>query len=81
MLQVNDLMENGFVRDTYEFIVSFVMQEGFSPTHREIAQALDTGTYNVSWALKELEKNGYIQRVKGKPRTIKLCHYRVVEAL
>ena len=64
-------------RGTLDFIVSYVRDHGFPPTIREIADSC--GGVQVQAAvdrLRALERKGYISRVMGSPRTI-----RVLEAV
>lgn len=81
MLKTNDIMEDQFAQEMYEYIVHYMSNAGFSPTQVEIMEHLGVSRYSTQWMLKELEKGGYISRKKGKPRAIRLCHYKLVEIL
>jgi repressor LexA len=57
----------------YEFIVRGIEAEGMPPTNREIGRALGMpSTGHVNHHLSMLEKKGWITRVPGKSRGIKI---------
>ena len=63
-------------RGTLDFIVEYVRGHGYPPTVREIGAACGgVRTQAVVDRLTALERKGYISRVMGSPRTI-----RVLEA-
>jgi repressor LexA len=67
-------------RDVYEFLISFSKQHGYPPTMQEIAEHLGvTGNVGVIKHLNALEKKGYITRIAGSSRGIrvtpKATHY------
>lgn len=56
-----------------EFLRSFINENGYAPTVREIQLGLGTGsTSGIHLQLDNLAKAGYIKREKGKRRTIEL---------
>ena len=60
-------------RKMYELIVRAIEAEGMPPTNREIGRELDMpSTGHVNHHLSMLEKKGWITRVPGKSRGIKL---------
>jgi repressor LexA len=60
-------------RRMYEFIVSYMKQEGMPPTNREIGREMQiASTGHVDYHLTMLEKKGLIARQPKKSRGIKL---------
>lgn len=60
-------------RSVYEFIESYIMQKGYGPTVREIAEAVHLSSPStVHVHLKTLEEKGYIVRDSLKSRSIAL---------
>lgn len=55
-----------------EAIEWFINENGYSPTHRELAELLDCDTRPIFEKLMILEKKGYITTKNGKARTIKV---------
>lgn len=54
------------------FVTNFIQQNGYSPTYREIGEALGTkNTYRITECLDILKDEGKIERV-GRIRTIRL---------
>jgi repressor LexA len=57
----------------FEFIVAYMRTEGRPPTNREIGQAVSIrSTGHIDHHLSALETKGYIIRVRGKSRGIRL---------
>lgn len=57
----------------YDFILQYLRQEGWPPTNREIGQAVGIrSTGHIDHHLTALERKGYIIRVHGKSRGIRL---------
>lgn len=57
----------------YEFICDYMKEKGFSPTVREIGEAIGLkSTSSVHIYLKRLEERGYIIRKNECPRAIKV---------
>ena len=60
-------------RAIYEFIITTIKKEGFSPSVRDIKETLGIkSTSTVHNYLEKLEKKGYIQKEPGKSRTIRV---------
>ena len=60
-------------RAIYEFIITTIRKEGFSPSVRDIKETLGIkSTSTVHNYLEKLEKKGYIQKEPGKSRTIRV---------
>src|SRR5712692_7342770 len=58
----------------YDFIVTYIKQEGMPPTNREIGSAMKiASTGHVDYHLTMLEKKGFITRESKKSRGIKLA--------
>ena len=63
----------------YTYIVSYVIENLYPPTLREIGKAVGlSSTSSVFSHLKTLEKMGLIKVRAGEPRAIKLLGYQVV---
>lgn len=58
-------------------------KKGWSPTVREIADAIGVGSTSTVYAhLKTLEKKGFIERMKGSPRAIRILrNYDLMEEI
>lgn len=55
------------------YITEYSLHHRFGPTVREIAQAVGLrSTSTVQGHLLRLERDGYIERLNGKPRTLRL---------
>jgi len=60
-------------RKIYDFIVSYIKEQGMPPTNREIGRAMKiASTGHVDYHLSMLEKKGLIAREAKKSRGIKL---------
>ena len=55
-----------------KFISDFTARNGFAPTVREIAQAMDIAIKGAQDHLSALERKGHIERKSKKPRTIQV---------
>ncbi len=61
----------GQQKEILNFIGKFIGSKGYSPTIREIGEALNiTSTNGVDYHLQILERNGLIKRSNMKSRTI-----------
>lgn len=59
--------------DIMNFLVQYQEKHGFSPSVREICEAVGlTSTSTVHSHLSKLESEGYIRRVSSKPRAIEI---------
>ena len=57
-----------------EFVDSFIRENGYSPSVREIGEAVGLRSPStVHSHLKILEDNGYLQKSKGKTRTVSVA--------
>ena len=55
------------------FIKRYIAQKGFSPSFRDIRDGVGLGSVSaVEPHIKTLEAQGYITRVKGQARTIRI---------
>lgn len=56
-----------------DMIKSYIKEHGYSPTVREIAEILDIKSISTAQRhLNMLEKEGYITKIFGMPRTIRI---------
>ncbi|MBO4265313.1 MAG: transcriptional repressor LexA [Clostridia bacterium] len=63
---------NELEKAMYDFIGDTIKRDGYSPTVRDIREALEIkSTSTVHKYLQSLEDKGYIQRVQGKSRTLR----------
>lgn len=59
-------------KETLDFINSFIVENGYSPSFKEIADFLGTENLStVQYFVKELEKKNYLKRTPYKNRGIK----------
>ena len=63
-------------KNVYEFIKQQVVQAGYPPSVREIAQAFSISTRAAYDHLRAIEKKGYIRRDPMKPRAIEIIGFR-----
>lgn len=57
-------------RRILQFVQKFVRQEGYSPSYREISDALGLAISTVSYHISILKLEGLLSREDGQPRTI-----------
>lgn len=61
------------LQDTYKALTDLVREKGIPPTYRELGKRLGlTSTDSVRERLLALERAGWIERVEGSPRAIRL---------
>lgn len=61
------------LQDTYRALVAHIEEKGMPPTYRELGKRLGlTSTDSVRERLISLERAGWIERVEGSPRAIRL---------
>ena len=64
----------------YNFIVNFMTNKGYSPSIREIGDAVGlSSTSSVFNQLMNLQDEGLIEMQNGKSRTISLVGYRLMK--
>ncbi len=57
----------------YDYIVDTIRREGYAPSVRDIASAVDMkSTSTVHHYINKLENKGYIQKESGKSRTLRI---------
>ena len=63
--------------ETYETLAAHIDEHGFPPTVRELGARLGLSSPDsVMDRLRALERAGWIERVEGKPRAIRLVKER-----
>lgn len=69
--------------EVFWYIRDYQDKNSWSPTVREIANAIGVGSTSTVYAyLKTLEKKGFIERMKGSPRAIKILrNYNLMEEI
>jgi SOS-response transcriptional repressor LexA len=56
-----------------DFIKGFISEKGYAPTVREIGQGIFLTAHSTVCALLDrLEENGYIERIAGKSRSLRV---------
>lgn len=55
-----------------ETVESFISQNGYSPTVRELAEQLDMSPAGIFQNLKRLRQAGKVQWLDGAPRTLRV---------
>lgn len=66
-------------KEIYDFIISYMKENLFSPTVREIGMGVGLkSTSSVYTHLKNLQKNNLITMRESEPRTIKPVGYELV---
>lgn len=64
--------------EIYKFIREHIQKQGYPPTVREICQGCSiSSTSTVGYHLQKLEDKGFIKRLYGSSRAIRLVGYRV----
>lgn len=67
----------GTQAEVYDYLAAFIAQHGYSPSQREIADAVGLlSASTVNDHLKKLENKGYIDRNSGRPRAIRIFGVR-----
>lgn len=59
-------------KEAAEFIASFIEENGYSPSFREIAAHLNINVASAHWHVHKLLEDGRISMVKSQPRTIRM---------
>ena len=78
MKMSNNLAEQGVARrqEILDFIIQFITENGYSPSVREIKDAIGIGSMNTLHShLKTLESQGKIKMKPGQSRTISVVGY------
>lgn len=66
--------------ETYQFIISYIQENGYPPTVREIADGTGvTSTSTVCNRLMKLENDGWIKLKLSSSRAIKVIGYKFVK--
>lgn len=66
-------------QELLDFLSSHVVEYGYSPSYREIADHFHIGsTRTVGKYLLKLEQDGLVQLSSGKKRAIKILSHKVV---
>lgn len=63
----------GRYEDVFYFIKSYITENGFAPSVRDVAGFLEGSTSLAQWYLDRLENRGYISRQRFTRRSIQLC--------
>lgn len=63
------------MKETYQFIIDFIKENGYPPTYREIASGVGCALSTVVGRLEKLEALGMIEVKPNAPRTIRIAKY------
>ena len=66
-------------KEVYDFIVSYIQENLFPPSHSEIGQALFMTRTAVCYHLKNLRKKNLIEIKNNAPRGIEVKGYKFVK--
>lgn len=76
----NEQELKGKKKEIYDFIVSYICENMFSPSLSEICEGVKLKSKSsVYYYLRDLEDLELIQIFVGQPRAIKLCGYKIVK--
>ena len=67
------------MQETYQFIIDFIKENGYSPSYREIANGVGCALSTVVGRLEKLVKFGMIEMKANVPRTISVVGYSYVK--
>ena len=63
------------MQETYQFIIDFIKENGYSPSYREIANGVGCALCTVVSRLEKLVEFGMIEMKANVPRTIRIAKY------
>ncbi len=67
------------MQETYQFIIDFIKENGYSPSYREIANGVGCALSTVVRRLEKLVEFGMIEMKPNCQRTIKVTGYSYVK--
>ncbi len=67
------------MQETYQFIIDFIKENGYSPSYREIANGVGCALCTVVSRLEKLVEFGMIKMKPESPRTISVVGYQFVK--
>lgn len=67
------------MQETYQFIIDFIKENGYSPSYREIANGVGCALSTVVGRLEKLVEFGMIEMKANVPRTISVVGYSYVK--
>ena len=67
------------MQETYQFIIDFIKENGYSPSYREIANGVGCALSTVVGRLEKLVEFGMIEMKANFPRTISVVGYSYVK--
>lgn len=63
------------MQETYQFIIDFIKENGYSLSYREIANGVGCALSTVVGRLEKLVEFGMIEMKPNAPRTIRIAKY------
>lgn len=67
------------MQETYQFIIDFIKENGYSPSYHEIANGVGCALSTVVGRLEKLVEFGMIEMKANVPRTISVVGYSYVK--
>lgn len=67
------------MQETYQFIIDFIKENGYSPSYREIANSTGCALSTVVYRLEKLVELGMIKMKPESSRTISVVGYQFVK--
>lgn len=67
------------MQETYQFIINFIKENGYSPSYREIAKGVGCALSTVVSRLEKLVEFGMIEMQPNALRTIKVVGYQYIK--
>lgn len=61
--------------EIYEFIISYIKENGYAPTYREIGKGVNLALSSALRHIDRLEDDGCIEIKRGSSRAIKIVGY------
>lgn len=65
--------------EIYEFIISYIKENGYAPTYREIGKSVGLVVSTVITHIDRLEDEGVIKIKRGSPRAINVVGYEFMK--
>lgn len=63
------------MQETYQFIINFIKEHGYSPSYREIAKGVGCALSTVVYRIEKLEESGMIKMKSNCQRIISVVGY------
>ncbi len=67
--------------EIYEFIISYIKENGYAPTYREIGEGVNLSLSSALRYIDRLEDDGCIEIKRGSSRAIKVVGYEFTKVI